>query len=199
MILNVVKVLNDSISFLELSLSGFHEMLFKSHSSILSLSQFQSIFQVSKTQHSYTSFYPSNPEIQTFKMFCIAKLFAVALAATTVVTAATTPQQVVEGFRLLTQKAQALVPVAESINIINTPLIAIGQGPFPVSAIVDTVLHSARAANEAQIIISGFSDQIKIGDALIELLKDDFTGLTQADENLVFDAYEEVMTLTPAS
>ncbi|OBT49065.1 hypothetical protein VE00_00238 [Pseudogymnoascus sp. WSF 3629] len=88
------------------------------------------------------------------------------------VTAATTPQQVVEGFRLLTQKAQALVPVAESINIINTPLITIGQGPFP-------------------IIISGFSDQIKIGDALIELLKDDFTGLTQADENLVFDAYEE--------
>lgn len=132
-------------------------------------------------------------------MFSLAKLFAVALAATTVVTAATTPQQVVEGFRLLTQKAQALEPVANSINIINAPLIAIGQGPFPVSVIVDTVSHSARAANEAQIIISGFTDQINIGNALIELLKDDFTGLTQADENLVFDAYKEVMPLTPAS
>ncbi|OBT81767.1 hypothetical protein VE02_09398 [Pseudogymnoascus sp. 03VT05] len=97
-------------------------------------------------------------------MFSMAKFFALALAATTVVTAATTPQQVVDGFRLLIQKAKALEPVAKSITIVNAPLI---------------------------VILSGFTDQIKNGNTLIELLKDGPTGLTQADENLIFDAYKE--------
>lgn len=152
-----------------------------------------------QTQHSYATFYLSNPEIQIFKMFSIAKLFAVAVAATTVVTAATTPQQVVDGLRLLTQKATDLKPTAESINAVNAPLFVVGQGPLPVGAIVDTASHSTTAANEAQVIISGFRDQVRIGYALIELLRDDFTELTLADETLVFDAYREVMPLTPAS
>ncbi|KFZ01123.1 hypothetical protein V501_10193 [Pseudogymnoascus sp. VKM F-4519 (FW-2642)] len=105
-------------------------------------------------------------------MFSIAKLFAVALAATTVVTAATTPQQVVECFRALTHNAKSLERTAQSISVINAPLIVIGQGPFAV-------------------IISGFSDQVQIGNTLIELLDNGFTELTRADEDLVFYAYEE--------
>lgn len=132
-------------------------------------------------------------------MFSIAKLFAVALAATTVVTAAATPQQVIDGFRLLTQKARELESPAQSITIVNAPLIVIGQGPFPVRVFIDTDSHSTRIANKAQLIISGFNDQAKTGYTLIELLNAGLTGLTRADEDLVFDAYKEVMPLTPAS
>lgn len=41
-------------------------------------------------------------------MFSIAKLFTAALAVTSVAAAAVTPQQAVDGLRLLTQKAKDL-------------------------------------------------------------------------------------------
>ncbi len=56
-----------------------------------------------------------------------------AIALTVPVMAQTTPAQVVDNIRMLTQKSQALQAPAQSINIINGPLILIGQGPFPVS------------------------------------------------------------------
>lgn len=71
-------------------------------------------------------------------MISLAKLFTVALAATSVVIAAASPQQVADGIKSLTQKSQDLQGPAQSITIVNTPLIVIGQGPFPVSAIVCT-------------------------------------------------------------
>ncbi len=42
-----------------------------------------------------------------------------------------TPAQVVSNIRTLTTKSQALQAPAQSITIINGPLIVIGQGPFP--------------------------------------------------------------------
>lgn len=44
----------------------------------------------------------------------------------------TTPAQVVSNIEMVTQKSQALQAPARSITIINGPLIAVGQGPFPV-------------------------------------------------------------------
>ncbi|KFZ02293.1 hypothetical protein V500_00289 [Pseudogymnoascus sp. VKM F-4518 (FW-2643)] len=70
-------------------------------------------------------------------MFSIAKLFTAALAVTSVAVAAVTPQQAVDGLRLLTQKAQELQAPAQSISLVTAPLIVIGQGPFP-----DGSLHS---------------------------------------------------------
>ncbi len=46
--------------------------------------------------------------------------------------AALTPTQLSDGINQLTNKFQALQTVAQSITIINAPLIVIGQGPFPV-------------------------------------------------------------------
>jgi hypothetical protein len=46
--------------------------------------------------------------------------------------AATTPAQVVENIKLITQKSQALQAPAQSISIVNGPLLIIGQGPLPV-------------------------------------------------------------------
>jgi uncharacterized cupredoxin-like copper-binding protein len=57
----------------------------------------------------------------------------IALAAFAVpVFTAITPAQVVDNIRSLTQKSQALQAPAQSLSIINGPLIVIGQGPFPV-------------------------------------------------------------------
>lgn len=46
--------------------------------------------------------------------------------------AAATPQQIADGLASITQKFQTLQAPAQSITILNAPLIVIGQGPFPV-------------------------------------------------------------------
>lgn len=51
------------------------------------------------------------------------------------VIAQTTPAQVVDNIKLITQKSQALQGPAQSISIINGPLIVVGLGPFPVGAL----------------------------------------------------------------
>ena len=46
--------------------------------------------------------------------------------------AALTPTQLSDGINQLTTKSQALQAIAQSITIVNAPLLIIGQGPFPV-------------------------------------------------------------------
>lgn len=50
----------------------------------------------------------------------------------TAVMGSLTPQQIADGLSSMTQKTQALQAPAQSITLINAPLIVIGQGPFPV-------------------------------------------------------------------
>lgn len=59
-------------------------------------------------------------------MISLPKLFTAALAATSVVIAAATPQQIADGIKSLTQKSQALQGPAKTITIVNAPLIVIG-------------------------------------------------------------------------
>jgi len=54
--------------------------------------------------------------------------------ASTLVSAELTPQQIVSNINALTEKSMKLQAPAQSISIINGPLIIIGQGPFPVCA-----------------------------------------------------------------
>ncbi|OBT69177.1 hypothetical protein VE03_02033 [Pseudogymnoascus sp. 23342-1-I1] len=111
-------------------------------------------------------------------MISLPKLFTAALAATSVVIAAATPQQVSDGLKSLTQKAQALQAPAQSISIVNAPLILIGQGPFPQ-------------------IIAGYSDIISTGNALAEQIGAESRMVRRrqvtrgAADDLVFDAYKE--------
>lgn len=77
-------------------------------------------------------------------MFSLVKLFTGALAITSVAIAAVTPQQAVENIAALTTKSQALQAPAQSITLVNGLLLPIGQGPFPVSAIVRREAQSAR-------------------------------------------------------
>ncbi|KAJ8122435.1 hypothetical protein ONZ43_g1371 [Nemania bipapillata] len=78
------------------------------------------------------------------------KVFAgIAMASTAM--AAATPQQIADAIGSLTQKSQALQAPAQSITILNAPLIVIGQGPFPT-------------------IIAGFTDIVSTANALINQL-----------------------------
>ncbi len=54
------------------------------------------------------------------------------------VLAALTPTQIADSLSALTKQAQDLQPVAQSITIVNAPLIVIGQGPFPVCSSAHT-------------------------------------------------------------
>ncbi|KAI8625350.1 hypothetical protein F5Y19DRAFT_450410 [Xylariaceae sp. FL1651] len=79
------------------------------------------------------------------------KIFApVAMAATAF--AAATPQQVADSINSLTQKSQALQNPAQSITLINAPLIVIGQGPFPQ-------------------LITGFTDIVSTATVLVSQLQ----------------------------
>ncbi|KAL2148068.1 hypothetical protein VTI28DRAFT_124 [Corynascus sepedonium] len=64
-------------------------------------------------------------------MVSLRSLVAGAALMAASVLAAATPQQIADGIRAITQKSQALQPVAQSITVLNAPLIVIGQGPFP--------------------------------------------------------------------
>ncbi|RWA14324.1 hypothetical protein EKO27_g816 [Xylaria grammica] len=112
------------------------------------------------------------------------KIFA-GLAMASSAMAALSPQQIADGIKSITTKSQALQAPAQSITILNAPLIAIGQGPFPT-------------------LIAGFQDIVSTGNTLIAQLAG--TGpITKRDEkehardlsprgpdaDLVFGAFRE--------
>ncbi|KAI1424033.1 hypothetical protein F5Y12DRAFT_492922 [Xylaria sp. FL1777] len=79
------------------------------------------------------------------------KIFAgVAMMASTAM-GALNAQQIADGINLITQKSQALQAPAQSITILNAPLIVIGGGPFPT-------------------IIAGFTDIVSTANTLIAQL-----------------------------
>ncbi len=65
-------------------------------------------------------------------MVSLRSLVAGAALIVAPVMAALSPAQLTEGLNKLTSQAQGLQSVAQSITIVNAPLIVIGQGPFPV-------------------------------------------------------------------
>jgi hypothetical protein len=77
---------------------------------------------------------PINTSYKTFIKMVSFRNIVAAMALSIPVIAQTTPAQVVQNIQLITQKSQALQRPAQSISIVNGPLILIGQGPFPVGA-----------------------------------------------------------------
>lgn len=57
---------------------------------------------------------------------------ALALSLVVPLVSALTAQQIVENINTLTAKSKALQAPAQSITLINGPLIVVGLGPFPV-------------------------------------------------------------------
>jgi hypothetical protein len=89
-----------------------------------------------------------------------------------------TPTEVVAAIKDLTKRSQALEAPAQSINLINGPMIIINQGPFPqisggLKEIVSTTTASVSRMNGMKPVPAG------------------------SDANMTFDAYSEVHKLLP--
>ncbi|KAK4211507.1 hypothetical protein QBC37DRAFT_484544 [Rhypophila decipiens] len=98
---------------------------------------------------------------------------------------ALTASQIVQNIRTLTTKSQALQAPAQSISIINGPLIIIGQGPFPIliagfTDIVSTATVAIAAMTEdrdtiadvpgAKAIADAFREFVRVHQALLNIL-----------------------------
>lgn len=107
-----------------------------------------------------------------------------ALALTVPVMAQTTPAQVVDNIKMLTQKSQALQGPAQSITIISGPLILIGQGPFPqiIVGFTDIVTTTTTALTQMQgmaavpagpqsdAIFDAFREFVRVHQVLLNIL-----------------------------
>ncbi|KAF3027932.1 hypothetical protein E8E12_000129 [Didymella heteroderae] len=105
-------------------------------------------------------------------MVAFRKLFASAMALAVPVIAQITPAQIVSNIQLITQKSQALQAPAQSISIINGPLIVIGQGPFPE-------------------IIRGLSDIVITGTNAISQMQGTPAVVPGADSDAIYNAFRE--------
>jgi hypothetical protein len=111
----------------------------------------------------------------TIKMVSFRNIL-LAAACTLPALAALSPSQMVDNIRIVTQKSQALQAPAQSITIINGPLIIIGQGPFPQ-------------------IIAGFTDIVSTVTVAISQMQGSAAIPAGADADKIFDAFREVRTL----
>jgi hypothetical protein len=111
-------------------------------------------------------------------MVSIRNIFTAALALAAPISAAITPAQTVENIKMLTSKSQALQAPAQSITIVNGPLIVIGQGPFPQ-------------------IIAGFTDIVTTVSTAIAQMDGSLPVKAGADSDAIFDAFREVSTTSP--
>ncbi|KAJ5055741.1 UVI-1 [Bipolaris maydis] len=105
-------------------------------------------------------------------MVSMRNIFTAALALAAPISAAITPAQMVDNIRMLTSKSQALQAPAQSITIINGPLIVIGQGPFPQ-------------------LIAGFTDIIATTTTAIAQMQDTQPVKAGAESDAIFDAFRE--------
>ncbi|KAF3042102.1 hypothetical protein E8E12_002691 [Didymella heteroderae] len=117
-------------------------------------------------------------------MVAFGKIFASAMALAVPVIAQITPAQVVSNINMITQKSQALQAPAQSITIINGPLIIIGQGPFPqiITGFVDIVSTASTAIAQMQgmepvpagqpsdQIFDAFREFVRVHQALLNIL-----------------------------
>ncbi|KAL6705089.1 hypothetical protein ACN47E_007348 [Coniothyrium glycines] len=95
-----------------------------------------------------------------------------------------TPQEVVSNIQMLTQKSQALQSPAQSITIINGPLIIVGQGPFPsiIAGFTDIITTTTTAISQMQgtppvpagessdAIFNAFREFVRVQQALLNIL-----------------------------
>jgi len=105
--------------------------------------------------------------------------------------AAVTPAEAVANIRTLTTKSQALQAPAQQINILNGPLIVIGQGPFPVCP-EQSRHHLYPMLTAKQPIILGFGEIVTIATAAIAQMQGTPPVTSAVDAKAIADAFREV-------
>ncbi|OLN93971.1 hypothetical protein CCHL11_03473 [Colletotrichum chlorophyti] len=108
--------------------------------------------------------------------FSFLKVAVAALAVcNNAVLGALTPQQIVSNIQMLTSKSQALQAPAQSITILNGPLIIIGQGPFPqiIAGFTDiiTTVTVAIAQMQGTPVITVEADATAIANTFREFVR----------------------------
>ncbi|KAI1131053.1 UVI-1 [Nemania abortiva] len=98
------------------------------------------------------------------------KIFSAGAVMAATAMAALSPAQIADSLKTVTTQSQKLQGPAQSITIVNAPLIVIGQGPFPP-------------------IISGFTEIVTTATAAISQFDGTAKITNQADADLVFDAF----------
>ncbi|KAI0447167.1 UVI-1 [Xylaria telfairii] len=98
------------------------------------------------------------------------KIFAAGAIMATSAMAALTPAQIADSLKRVTTQSQQLQGPAQSITIVNAPLIIIGQGPFPT-------------------IIQGFTEIVSTATVTISQLDGTAPITNDADATLIFDAF----------
>ncbi|KAI1809996.1 UVI-1 [Poronia punctata] len=98
------------------------------------------------------------------------KIFAAGVAMAGAAMAALTPDQIADGIKQITKKSQDLQEPAQSITILNAPLLIIGQGPFPK-------------------LIAGFTDIVSTATVVISQFEGTQPITADADATLVFDTF----------
>lgn len=101
------------------------------------------------------------------------KIFTAGALMAATAMAALTPAQIADSLRKLTDQSQKLQGPAQSITIVNAPLIVIGQGPLPS-------------------IIAGFTEIVTTASTAISMSNGTPKITNQADADLVFDTFRAV-------
>ncbi|KAI0458511.1 UVI-1 [Xylaria acuta] len=98
------------------------------------------------------------------------KIFAAGAVMAASAMAALTPAQIADSLKTITVQSQKLQGPAQSITIVNAPLIVIGQGPFPT-------------------LIQGFTEIVSTATITISQLGGTAPITSDADATIVFDAF----------
>ncbi|KAK4141745.1 uncharacterized protein C8A04DRAFT_30586 [Dichotomopilus funicola] len=123
-------------------------------------------------------------------MVSFRSLFAGAAILAAPIMAALSPEQIAAGINSITEKTQALQAPAQSITLVNAPLIIIGQGPFPeiIAGFADIVSTATSLANQigastvkkrealsarqsgAEVVSDAFRAYVRVNQALLNIL-----------------------------
>ncbi|KAK4224347.1 hypothetical protein QBC38DRAFT_371207 [Podospora fimiseda] len=110
--------------------------------------------------------------LRTLITSTVAFLVAPSLAALTAI-------QITTNIKTITAKSQALQPTAQSITVLNAPLIVIGSGPFPV-------------------LITGFNDIVSTANNAIAAMAGTPAITSEADAAMIADAFREFVRVHQA-
>ena len=106
-------------------------------------------------------------------MVAFGKLITSVVALAIPALAALTPAQIVSNIEMITQKSMALQAPANTITLVNAPLLLIGQGPLPK-------------------IIAGFSDIVSTGTNAIAQMEGTAPVPAGAESDAIADAFRGV-------
>ncbi|EOA91472.1 hypothetical protein ACJQWK_03078 [Exserohilum turcicum] len=112
-------------------------------------------------------------------MVSFRNFFTATLALASPISAALTAVQITGNIKTLTSKSMAIQAPAQSITIVNGPLIVVGLGPFPT-------------------IIAGFTDIISTTSVAISQMQESTPIAAGADSDMIYEAFREFVRVHQA-